>query len=426
LKNDDTRATVNLISARDLLLQASSSTCDVNALKQIMISSIKKQDDISSSTQRINQRQIFVIDDLDVLLDEEDAGNNDSSSATSISKLSHERRIALQAVLEVIDEMVQPRRNNSMFDINSIAHDDNDVNLIPLILGVYCSESFNAPPILNRVGRFEKVLTMAPPSELQRQSIFISMLDQLPILKHGMKSGTNEDSRDKTKLIELWSTALARTTAGCVASDLKRICIDATTISGARSTKVNSNDDGDILLFSITEEEDKEIEVSWEDLKEATRSCIPSQLAQLDVTIPRDAMDQDNFDILSFVDTRGTKEWFQKCWPKFGGYHDMKADLYRTVFRPWCRRQHLSNKWDRRRMSQLEKEVPPPTGILFHGASGTGKTFAADCLARSLGLNIIKVSSTFDIRYVPDLYSLSGLYRTCCHYDIGSCIRCVG
>lgn len=116
----------------------------------------------------------------------------------------------------------------------------------------------------------------------------------------------------------------------------------------------------------------------------------PFSTSHLDVSIPRDEI--EHLDVSNFVDKRGTEEWFQDCWQSFGGYEKIKADLYRTVFRPWCRRHHYTS--DNSPMSKLEREVPPPTGILFHGSSGTGKTFAADCLARSLGLNVIKVRAS--------------------------------
>jgi len=35
--------------------------------------------------------------------------------------------------------------------------------------------------------------------------------------------------------------------------------------------------------------------------------------------------------------------------------------------------------------------ITPPAGVIFYGPSGVGKTFAAECLASSLGLNVIKV-----------------------------------
>jgi SpoVK/Ycf46/Vps4 family AAA+-type ATPase len=371
---------INMISAKDILLQASSSMIDIASLKKMIIPSNSTTNMMTNTRSGIihktkernkqqQQQQILIIDDLDILLE----GSSDDESGTF---LFDERRATLHAILESIDEIVQERSKGG-----GITKHYN----LPFILGICCSDSFNIPPILNRIGRFEKIVTMLPPSEVQRREILRFMINQLPIANnHSIKDdGGNPMSTEK--LIEVWSVALARTTAGCVASDLKRICIDALTRSKSRNSKVLSNAN-DILSHRMDDGEGEE-GILWEEIREATRSCIPSQLAQLDVSIPRD--ENEHFDTSLLVDKRDTKERFQQSWQSFGGYSEMKANLFRTVFRPWCRR-HFDGG-DNYPMSQLEREVPPPTGILFHGPSGTGKTFAADCLARSLGLNVVKV-----------------------------------
>lgn len=342
------------------------------------------------SMQRL-RRRILIIDDLDVLID-----NNDVESSKVI--LSHERRAALHAVLESIDEIVQTRKHHPTKI--SIDKKDDHNNTIPFILGICRCDPMDVPSILNRIGRFEKIVTMLPPSEIQRREILKSMMQQLPIIGNNDNGSVMIDD-----IVHTWSVVLARTTAGCVASDLQMICMDALTRSQTRNSKEipipirsdvddeeTANENDITLLYRIIEGESSI--VTWEDLREATRSCIPSQLADLDVSIPSNEMDDENHIMNPLnnnmvVDKRGTKEWFEECWKSLGGYEEIKADLYRTVFRPWCRRHY--DTLGKITMSKLERDVPPPTGILFHGVSGTGKTFAADCLAKALGLNIIKV-----------------------------------
>ncbi len=340
------------------------------------------------------ERRILIIDDLDALIE-----NNDDESSKVI--LSHERRASLHAVLESIDEIVQTRKHHPI-KISSIdKKDDHNNNItIPFILGICRCDPMDVPSILNRIGRFEKIVTMLPPSEIQRREILKSMIQQLPVI-----GNTDNGSIMMDDIVHTWSVVLARTTAGCVASDLQRICMDAMTRSQTRNYSKDkpipiisdvddeevADDENDITsLCRIIESKSNSI-VTWEDLREATRSCLPSQLADLDVSFPMGDENQimDPLNNNMIVDKRGTKEWFEECWKNLGGYEEIKADLYRTVFRPWCRRHY--DKLGKIVMSKLERDVPPPTGILFHGVSGTGKTFAADCLAKALGLNVIKV-----------------------------------
>jgi len=349
---------------------------NIDSLKKMIMSYSAKHTDKNCV------RRILVIDDLDALLD----GSNDDSTS---SLLSSEKRAALYAVLESIDEIVQERKSMRNHRIISDNHYDNDDdnNCIPFILGLCRCEPLEIPSILNRIDRFEKIMTMPPPSELQRRAILKHMISQLPISFPNTDMEVDKIMRSE-QIIDAWSAILARTTAGCVASDLRRICIDAQTIAKARNSKEVYIGDSITSFYRIEEGDGC---VVWDDLTEATRLCTPSQLADLDVTIPKDDfIDYNDLSANANSDKRGTKEWFQECWKHFGGYEEMKSDLYRTLFRPWCRRSYCDIN-AKVTMSNLEREVPPPSGILFHGDSGTGKTYAVDCLAKSLGLNIIRV-----------------------------------
>mmetsp|Transcript_7453 Transcript_7453/g.9483 ORF Transcript_7453/g.9483 Transcript_7453/m.9483 type:complete len:841 (-) Transcript_7453:45-2567(-) len=384
LTNDST--VVQMISAKDILLQASSSSTDVTELKQRIMS---KYNTHASS----HKQPILIMDDLDILLENE----NDTSS----THLLDERRTSLHAIIDCIDKLIARGRerfksNEMQYRTNSTRHFKS--RRFPFILGICCSHASNLPSSLHRIGRFEKIIAMMPPSEMQRQHILREMLHQLPIL-----SEHENDDTSMCKLIHAWAAVLANQTAGCVASDLKRICIDGLTRSISRrsvdnSTKDDHDDDNDNKYLSIINYQEMLLEetekgISWEDIKEAARTCIPSQLAYLDVTTSRDD-DNEYFDISSkhSSNNRDTKDRFNFSWRNFGGYSEMKSKIYRAVFKPWCRR--YSDNTDMRAMSALEKEIALPTGILFHGASGTGKTFAADCLANSLGLNVVKVRAS--------------------------------
>lgn len=333
-------STARIISAKDIVLQASSSM-DLSYLKKYIV----KQLIISERT----RRAFLIIDDLDVIAD----NNADDSS------MDNEKRIALHSITGVID------------DLNSRWKGGNDdCDLPPFILGICCNDSLNIQSDLIRVGRFEKVLLMSPPSENQRREILREMFKHLPIAA--------KKSRVKEELCDAWSMGVAPHTAGCVAADLKRICTDALTRSNTR-TEMNT----------ITGTQ-CDASMVWSDIREAARLCIPSQLAQLDVSLA--ANFEENSE--KMMKTLSPKESFFRVWDdKFLGYNETKAKIFRTIFRPWKR--HNSDYEGQGPISSLEREVPPPSGVLFHGQSGTGKTFAAECLASSLGLNVVRVSHHF-------------------------------
>lgn len=116
----------------------------------------------------------------------------------------------------------------------------------------------------------------------------------------------------------------------------------------------------------------------WEDLKYAAMSTVPSQLALLDVVKPstHNVMDTKDWEVIHY-----------ECWTLLGGCDSIKKRIYRTVVLPW-RRIYLSTGSPEK---ALAGAIVPPSGVLFHGPSGVGKTIAAGCLASSLGLPMIRV-----------------------------------
>ena len=323
---------------KDVVLQASSSM-DSSKLKQL----IAKHVLICRET----ARPILIFDDLDLIL------ANDSDDGTSVDA---EKRIALNAVVEVIDDL-----NEAWLKEGVVRYPMHS----PFILGICCDDSSSISSDLARVGRFEKIVSMSPPTEDQRGEILRDMFQHLPIAPN--------DIEEKEAVCKRWSIAVAPRTAGCVAADLKRMCADVLTRSKARAAlKTRKNVD---------------VEVTWSDVREAARVCTPSQLSQLDVSLVRDFGEDEGL-----VKDFSPRTSFFRVWnDRFGGYKEMKERVLRTIVGPWKRHHATSTVPE---LMAMSNDVPPPSGVLFHGASGTGKTFAAECLALSLALNVVRVSSS--------------------------------
>jgi len=247
------------------------------------------------------------------------------------------------------------------------------------VLGISRASWAQLPLQLARVGRFEKVVTMSVPTLGQRKDIFKFWLSTLPFFD------SIDDARDLT--ITQWADLLAPRTAGCVAADIRRICADALTSAAARVPRTC------VMGSGVNE-----IDVTWEDIKEAARTCIPSQLSSMDV-IP--ASLGDNLTGSNNEQPMDTKQEFELAWKNFGGYDAEKKRLYRAVVRPW--KYHImetatisNNPHAEAHVSSVEATLgmSKPSGVLFHGPPGVGKTFAAMCLASSLGLHCVKVRAS--------------------------------
>jgi SpoVK/Ycf46/Vps4 family AAA+-type ATPase len=288
-------------------------------------------------------RLLLIIDDLDVIV-----GNADETG----SDLESEQIRALNAIVKLVDSAT----NNGSSSRRCF------------VLGICRSTWSRLPPHLARVGRFEKEVVMSPPTIAQRRVIFGFWLSTLPLLDNGLDGDTT---------VARWSTSLAPRTAGCVAADIRRICADALTIAASRVPRTSSIN---------------ESTVTFEDVKEAARTCVPSELSSLDV-IPASSADSTGYGAI--VDS---KREFESAWMNFGGYDDEKKRLYRAVVRPW--KYHIlesaSSIGLKDDAQSLEVgttlELSRPSGVLFHGPSGCGKSMAALCLASSLGLHCVKVS----------------------------------
>ena len=290
--------------------------------------------------------RLLIIDDIDAVIG--DADETDTSSIVESEQLR-----ALDAIIRLMDDTI------------------NDTSHRCFVLGISRASWAQLPPRLARVGRFEKVVAMLPPTLVQRSTIFEFWLSTL--LPHATAT---DDTAGR------WAKLLAPRTAGCVASDIRRICADALTCAAARVQ----------LLLPHTSQSMSEVTVSWEDVKEAARTCVPSQLSSMDV-IPATLYEDDwvggNDHV---VDSRIE---FELAWKTFGGYDEVKKRLYRTVVRPW--KYHIMET-ESSADNIVDGSVDgilgtsKPSGVLFHGPSGCGKSAAAMCLASSLGLHCVKVS----------------------------------
>jgi len=319
------------VSAKDILLEEASSTFDASQV-------------IDQLSQSHNKSVLLVIDDLDFVIGESDDAD---------SKHESEQFRAMNAIAKLIDQTTDKFASTCF------------------ILGL-CHSSWAELPIqLARVGRFEKLITMPSPTQIQRKEIFKFWLSTMP--------SSNNTSIDNSQLImDEWAELLTPRTAGCVAADIRRICADALTSAMARAQQ--------------TSEGSKGAKVNWDDIKEATRRCIPSQLSSLDV-IPTNLRDYDGNEKL----TLQPKEEFELAWKKFGGYQNEKKRLYRAIARPWkFYMDHAETNPCSESASSLSATLgfSKPSGVLFHGPSGCGKSFAALCLASSMGLHCVKVKAS--------------------------------
>ena len=222
------------------------------------------------------------------------------------------------------------------------------------ILGIAQSDS-NLPSELTKPGRFEKTVQMLQPTQVQRIEIWKNIL-----ANDGLSNSSSVNTDE-------WIVSLASSTAGFVPRDLVRVYRDAKTRCWARQQREDSK------AVSVLLEK--------EDLREAIKSAIPSQLSELDVIKPA-----------IFDHGLSWKEIYYSSWQELGGYSLVKKRVFRQVVAPWRSFLQSLDGSLTGEIEKIEKDwLKPPPGVLFHGKSGTGKTKSAMCLAASLELPIIQV-----------------------------------
>jgi len=315
---------VHYVSVKDLILEASSNLDESGLVEQVVrFSSLSKK------------LRLLIIDDLQAVMGNEQEGDSPF--------VDHEQQAVLFAIAKGMDLISK---------IGSA-----------WILGLSSAAMNALPSELVRVGRFEKEILMDAPTQHQRQEILSSCLSKFKL-------------NDGNPL--RWAEALAPRLAGCVASDLVRVCKDSLLKARTRGRQ-------DRVVIDTAG-------ITWWDLREAAKTCIPSQLKLLDVVAPRLASDSNLSEAEEIQEKSSSMNYQVRhdlAWKRFGGYHDVKRKLLRTVVGPWSR--FVSGVLD----SELNAlGIRPPSGVLFHGPSGCGKSLAAQCLASSLALNMIKVKSS--------------------------------
>ena len=443
-KNKKYKLIPHYISAKDILLSASSSNSTLllqkiiprhvvqilkdqrNQLRKLYSCSHesnrgdnstvsnRENDDVQRETQHDHPyRFMLIIDDIDALL-----GENEETTGGNIQS-DQECSLSLHAIINAFDTLMAMDQetikivNNatvSTINFNDSNHCDPIVPPPPFILGICGSESSYSLGDLVRVGRFEQVIEMPTPTQEQREIILTFLLKSILYSSSKPIYVSHDQSPDATKscpshydidyfneIIEDWAKLLAPQTVGCVASDLRRICADALIKATARHTgsffhplspiqtseKIDRNDDDDV----------SHIILRWDDIRESTRNCIPSQLAQIDVSITRFL---DDFDVIGSDGSIDYKRRFDLTWKRFGGYHTMKKRIYRSIVNPWIRYldtksglSNLTNSSKSRTTNENEEndmknnlDTSPPPGVLFHGPSGCGKTVSTALCAQ--------------------------------------------
>lgn len=276
---------------------------------------------------------VLIIDDLDVLCYQgEGEGSENENVAT---------RTAIAAAIDLLIRKTS----------------------LPFILGI-CRDEKLMPSDLLRVGRFEKVVSMFPPTQSQRSTIIRHLLEV--VIAHDEKTPASDND-----LLSKWTNALVPRTPGFTFSDLQKIRDDALIRASSRSMNT---------LASQSHLRHSEPLIHWQDIETAVKGVPPSQLELLDVTVPSVSPDGDD-------------------WKQFAGYHDIKSKLQRAVVNPWLRSVAANAEAREENKNSISDEpskltVPPPPGVIFHGPPGVGKTRAAHCLAASLGLCVIQVRAS--------------------------------
>ena len=265
---------------------------------------------------RLMSASLWILDDLH-LLERDD-------STDELSQNDTEYIHTCEALLQCIDMF-----KHSCF-IMGIGHD-----------------AARLPVSFTKNGWLEKRVEMPSPTQRQRYSIWNDIL---------LTAVPSEVTR------QMWSCTLVVNTPGCVASDLHRIYSDAWTRFWARNPR-------DVVHKSF----------EWNDIRDAARLCVPSQLAELDVARPQ-----------VFSSDLSWKEIHSQSWKSFIGYENLKRSIFRQVVAPW--RRFLA--WSDGIGATGQSWIQPPAGVLFHGQSGCGKTKAAKCLASSLELSMIHVRAS--------------------------------
>uniref|UniRef100_A0A6U3BHQ9 AAA+ ATPase domain-containing protein n=1 Tax=Entomoneis paludosa TaxID=265537 RepID=A0A6U3BHQ9_9STRA len=344
---------IEWFTMNDILLRATSVMATSDEILQWLLEPLQQQRQSSrisssSNTQQQTPRHVlFVLDDLHLLEQVDDS--DPSQIGVNVRNV--------QAALSQWLEIVFASRNDTKHHVIGMTR-----------------QIQNLPTSLTAVNLLDIHLEMDSPSLWQRRDILQHLLMQLSLEQ---PKAANVDNRSQ---VTQWGDWLAERTAGCVASDLVRLCTNAQLRAQARDLAQREEEEGETRF-----DNNRTTLVSWNDLVQSTQSLVPSQLQQLDVipppltlTAPQETNHQTP-----------QESWYaqhEASWSSFAGYTTLKRRIYRTLVLPWRRIQQMQQD-----ESGTWTAMPPPRGVIFHGPSGCGKTMAATCLGASLGLPMIRV-----------------------------------
>lgn len=188
-------------------------------------------------------------------------------------------------------------------------------------------------PALRRPGRFDREIAIPIPDRKGR-------LEILNIHSRGMPLSKDVDLH-----------RIAEITHGFVGAD-----IEALTKEAAMSTLRQILPKINFGMAEIPYDRLLEMEVCMENFLEALKEVEPSAIREVFVEVP------------------------DVTWEDVGGLEEIKEQLKETV------------EWPLQYAETFDSfNVHPPTGILIHGPSGTGKTLLARALANESGVNFISV-----------------------------------
>lgn len=380
----------HVVSMRDLLMIYNSYTSSTHH-KDVLLDYIVPPSLLQNVRDSSSSWFILILDDIDLIVGPEQSNDDyyeesEDASNSMYALIGNSLSKAIKLLQKSIDDDSDRSRRHRFKESSSPP---------PFILGI---SRLSLSQLPRELRLFEKEIVMPPPNQAQREAILKFWLKQLPVDGDNTNSGhdSNTTTYSASVVVQRWAKALSSPLLGCVASDLRRLCADALITATSRCTssgygEINANKNNHGVAPVLPSCSTK---VLWSDIREAVRNCIPSPLVALDVTPPCISLGGDN-DVDSLQNVIDSEESFRRrheqCWTNFGGYSDMKDRLYRTVIGPW--RRYLSGG------GCGMMGITPPTGVVFHGQSGIGKTLAAECLASSLGLNIIKVNKTRKSHY---------------------------
>ena len=354
---------VNTTSCNDLLLAASSSSFNgtTTSVEDYLIGNIILPFDILKSTTRNNNtRIVLVIDDLNILYPLNNKDNNDNIDST----------IAKNAINESI-KILQKQCSNY------------------ILIGIYKTSDANIPKELYTINKFEHVIQLNVPTQYQRELLLYTIL-----------SNYNFDCN----IIEYYSKVIASHTSGYIASDLKRICMNAyITTSFFQSNKnINNNvhNNSDLITYyqtkikeTTTSNNNSHNSITLNDLLQSIQKYKPNQLSTIDVISPnkQQTILSSNNNLINNDELL----FYNNCNNmNFGGYTTLKKRIYRSVIQPWKRYLSYQYKQSSTSSTKIMQHQQPPKGIIIHGPSGNGKTNLSYILSTTLNFQLLQIKQT--------------------------------